>query len=90
MQNKSDHEKNPYDSKKHHDEENLPVGFKQAIEIARKFLGQYHSTVIPKTAFLHKKRWLVVLEIGLSIDDIMEVTVDAKTGQILGYTHYLE
>ena len=89
MQNKSDHEKNLRDSKKYHNEENLPIGFKQAIEIARKFLEQYHSTVIPKTAFLYKKRWLVVLEVGLSKDDIMEVTVDAKTGQILGYTHYL-
>ena len=85
MRNQSDHEKKLSD-----EENNLPVGNKKAIEIARKFLEQYHSPVIPKTAFLQKKRWFIALEVGLSKDDIMEVVVDAKTGQILGYTHYLE
>ncbi len=84
MRNQHDHEK------KHHDQEHgLPVGYMRAIDIARKFLEQYHSTVIPKNAFLQKKRWFVALEVGLSKDDMMEVAVDAETGQILGYTHYL-
>lgn len=62
---------------------------KKAIDIARKFLEQYHSPVIPKTALLDKNRWFVSLEVGLSKDDYMEVVIDAETGKILGYNHYL-
>lgn len=68
--------------------ESMPIGQRKATEIARKFLEQYHSPVIPKNAILHKKRWFVSLEVGLSRDDFMEVVIDAKTGKILGYNHY--
>lgn len=66
----------------------FPIGKRKATEIARKFLEQYHSPVIPKNAVLDKKRWFVSLEVGMSKDDFMEVAVDAETGKILGYTHY--
>lgn len=73
---------------KHNQDQNMSVGKRRAIEIARKFLEQYHSPVIPRNALLHKKRWFVSLEVGLSKDDFMEVVIDAETGTILGYHHY--
>lgn len=69
-------------------ESDLSIGRRKATEIARKFLEQYHSPVIAKTALLHKKRWFVSLEVGLSANDFMEVVIDAETGKILGYDHY--
>ncbi len=83
MQNGLDQKENPYDKK-----QTFSIGQRKATEIARKFLEQYHSPVIPKSALLNKKRWFVSLEVGLSRDDFMEVVVDAKTGMILGYSHY--
>ena len=82
--------RNGLDQKEEDDnkEFDLPVGRRKATEIARKFLEQYHSPVIAKTALLHKKRWFVSLEVGLSADDFMEVVIDAETGKILGYNHY--
>ena len=80
---------NGLDQKESNDNrEFLPIGKKKAIEIARKFLEQYHSLVIPKNAVLDKKRWFVSLEVGMSKDDFMEVVIDAETGKILGYTHF--
>ncbi|HJT09841.1 MAG TPA: hypothetical protein VJ771_03580 [Candidatus Nitrosotalea sp.] len=59
----------------------------QAVIIARKFLIQYHSPVIFKSACLNEKTWDVSLEVGLLKDDIIVVRVDATTGKILGYDH---
>ena len=59
----------------------------RATEIARKFLEQYHSSIIFKSAYNNKKTWMVSMEVGLLDDDIIEVAIDAKTGKILGYSH---
>ena len=59
----------------------------RAIAIARKFLEQYHSSIIFKSAYNNKKTWMVSMEVGLLDDDIIEVAIDAKTGQISGYSH---
>ena len=59
----------------------------QAVTIARKFLIQYHSPVIFKSAYLNEKTWDISLEVGLLKDDIIVVRVDATTGKILGYDH---
>lgn len=59
----------------------------RAIAIARKFLEQYHSSIIFKSAYNNKKTWMVSMEVGLLDDDIIEVAIDAKTGKITGYSH---
>ena len=59
----------------------------KAIAIARKFLEQYHSAIIFKSADNDGNVWLVSMEVGLLDDDIIIVAVDAKTGKILGYSH---
>ncbi len=59
----------------------------KAVAIARKFLEQYHSSIIFKSAYNDKKTWMVSMEVGLLDDDIIEVAIDAKTGKILGYSH---
>ncbi len=61
----------------------------RAIAIARRFLVQYHSPVIFKSASFHKKTWIVSMEVGLLNEDIMVVKIDAETGKILGYDHLL-
>ena len=59
----------------------------KAITIARKFLEQYHSSIIFKSAHSDGNVWMVSMEVGLLDDDIIKVAVDAKTGKILGYSH---
>ena len=59
----------------------------KATSIARKFLEQYHSSIIFKSAHSDKKTWMISMEVGLLDDYIIEVAIDAKTGKILGYSH---
>lgn len=59
----------------------------RAVAIARKFLEQYHSSIIFKSAYNDRKIWMVSMEVGLLDDDVIEVAIDAKTGKILGYSH---
>ncbi len=63
----------------------LQFGIKNAIEAARKFLEQYHSLVIYKSAYLRGKTWMISMEVGLSKEEIIEVEIDAETRKILGY-----
>ena len=63
------------------------IDVNRAVTIARKFLEQYHSSIIFKSAYNDKKIWMVSMEVGLLDDDIIEVAIDAKTGKILGYSH---
>lgn len=63
------------------------IDVNRAIAIARKFLEQYHSSIIFKSAYNDKKTWMVSMEVGLLEGDIIEVAIDAKTGKILGYSH---
>jgi hypothetical protein len=65
----------------------LQFGIKNAIEAARKFLEQYHSPVIYKSAYLRGKNWIISMEVGLSKEEIIEVEVDTETRKILGYNH---
>lgn len=65
----------------------LKIDNNKAIAIARKFLEQYHSSIIFKSADNDGNAWLVSMEVGLLDDDIITVAVDAKTGKILGYSH---
>ena len=65
----------------------IRIDSNKAVAIARKFLEQYHSSIIFKSAYNNKKIWMVSMEVGLLDDDIIEVAIDAKTGKILGYSH---
>ena len=65
----------------------IKIDNNKAIAIARKFLEQYHSSIIFKSADSDGNAWLVSMEVGLLDDDIITVAVDAKTGKILGYSH---
>ena len=65
----------------------MKIDSKKAIEIARKFLEQYHSSIIFKSAYKDKQIWMVSMEVGLLDDDVIEVAIDANTGKILGYSH---
>jgi len=65
----------------------IKIDNNKAIAIARKFLEQYHSSIIFKSADNDGNAWLVSMEVGLLDDDIITVAVDAKTGKILGYSH---
>lgn len=64
----------------------MRIDANKAISIARKFLEQYHSSIIFKSAYNDKKTWMVSMGVGLD-DFIIEVAIDAKTGRILGYSH---
>lgn len=58
-----------------------------AKTIATKFLEQYHGNVQSKEITLDDNVYLVTLETGLLERKTMQVRVDAKTGQILGFTY---
>lgn len=57
----------------------------KAKEIAKAFLEQYHSIIVTH-AHLEEEVWVVSAKIGLMPKDIKTVSVDAKTGRILGYS----
>jgi hypothetical protein len=65
----------------------IQKGIKNAIETSRKFLEQYHSLVIYKSAYLDNKKWMVSMEVGWAKEDIIEVAIDVETGKILGCNH---
>ena len=63
------------------------IDHNKAVTIARRFLEQYHSSVIFKSAYNEKKIWMVSMEVGLLDDDVIKVAIDEETGKILGYSH---
>ncbi len=56
-----------------------------AIETARKFLEQYNSPVIYKSAYLEGKTWIVTMDVGLVYERIIKVQIDSESGRISGY-----
>jgi hypothetical protein len=67
----------------------ITIDTNKAVSIARKFLEQYHSPVIFKSARLEEEMWKISMEVGLLRYDIIEVVINANTGKILGYHHNL-
>jgi hypothetical protein len=59
------------------------IDSEKAKELARRFLGQYH-TVIDAKAFLDKNVWIVSAYIGFSNTQTKQVKIDAYSGKILG------
>ena len=61
------------------------ISAERAIELARRFLEQYH-TVIDAKAVLENGIWLITTHLGFSDTQARHVKIDAYTGKILGYT----
>lgn len=57
----------------------------KAQELARRFLGQYHS-VIDTKAILEDGVWVVTAYLGFSNTQTKRVRIDADSGRILGYS----
>jgi len=62
------------------------VRVRNAIQIARKFLEQYNSPVVFKSANLNGTICDITMDIGLTHERIVQVKVDITTGIILEYT----
>ncbi|HEX5457175.1 MAG TPA: hypothetical protein VFX64_02185 [Candidatus Nitrosotalea sp.] len=65
---------------------NTDIRIRNAIQIARKFLEQYNSPVVFKSASLNDTICDIVMDIGLTHERIVQVKVDTVTGIILEYT----
>ena len=60
-------------------------GVHKAVYTARKFLEQYNSPVVFKSAYMEGKTWMVVMEVGLVHERIIKVQIDSESGKIAGY-----
>jgi len=63
----------------------MKIDAEKATEMARRFLGQYH-TVIDTKAVLENEVWVVTTHLGFSNTQIRRVMIHSSTGKILGYT----
>jgi hypothetical protein len=61
------------------------IKVRNAIQIARKFLEQYNSPVVFKSASLNDTVCEIAMDIGLTREKIVQVRVDTTTGIILEY-----
>jgi hypothetical protein len=61
------------------------IKVRNAIQIARKFLEQYNSPVVFKSASLNDTVCEIAMDIGLTRAKIVQVRVDTTTGIILEY-----
>jgi hypothetical protein len=64
----------------------IKIGESQAISTATRFLEQYHSGVIDRSAINENGVWAVEVSVGLTNNKMKKVMVDANTGRILGYS----
>lgn len=64
---------------------NLDNRTRNAIQIARKFLEQYNSPVVFKSAILNDRTCEITMGIGLTHEKIVQVSVDIITGTISEY-----
>ena len=65
----------------------ISVDAKGAIELAKKFLEDYHNSFSLVSTTLEEDVWTVVCDVGFLNEEIKEVQVDASSGQILGFTN---
>ena len=63
----------------------INIDAKVAIELAKKFLEDYHDSFSLISTTLEEDVWTVVCDIGFLKEKIKEVKVDASSGQILGF-----
>ena len=62
------------------------VKVRNAIQVARKFLEQYNSPVVFKSASLNDKLCEIAMDIGLTHEKIVQVKINTVTGTIIEYT----
>lgn len=62
------------------------IKVRNAIQVARKFLEQYNSPVVFKSASLSGTICEIVMDIGLTYEKIVQVRIDIMTGIILEYS----
>jgi len=65
---------------------NTDIKIRNAIQIARKFLEQYNSPVVFKSASLSGTTCEIAMDIGLTHEKIVQVRIDIMTGIILEYS----
>ncbi len=63
------------------------IDARRAIEIAEKFLYEYHNTIMLKSANIENDTWSIIIDVGFLGDDYVEVKVHSNSGKILGYMH---
>ncbi len=62
------------------------IKIRNAIQVARKFLEQYNSPVVFKSARLNDELCEIVMDIGLTHEKIVQVKINTVTGTIIEYT----
>ena len=65
---------------------NTDSKIRNSIQVARKFLEQYNSPVVFKSASLNDKICEIVMDIGLMHERIVQVRINTDTGRIVDYT----
>lgn len=61
------------------------LGAEEAVEKAKGFLEEYHSTIDLTSADLVGDTWEIIFNVGFLSDQFKKVKVDAETGKIMGY-----
>lgn len=64
----------------------INLGAEEAIQKAKKFLEDYHSTIDLISADLVDSIWEIIFNVGFLTDQFKQVKVDAVTGKIMGYS----
>lgn len=58
---------------------------KVAIDLVKNFVGEYHSSFALVSATLEGDVWTITCDVGFLSEEVKEIKVDAKSGEILGY-----
>ncbi len=58
----------------------------EATKIATTFLKQYYNYVHPISAVKENGNWLVKVDVGILLNQIAEVKIDASTADVIGYS----
>lgn len=61
------------------------IKIRNAIQVARKFLEQYNSPVVFKSASLNDDMCKIVMDVGLTHEKIVQVMINTITGTISEY-----
>ena len=64
----------------------MSIGQKKAERIALDFLEQYHDASTIESSALENDVWIITARIGLISQQLRKITIDGKSGQILGYS----
>ena len=64
---------------------NLDDKVRNAIQIARKFLEQYNSPVVFRSAIVTDTTCKISMEVGLAQENVVQVSIDTASGRIIEY-----